>query len=47
MPPKNAAILAVEMISLKDKDLEKKLIQMKEDMAKKVIESDEAVKKEY
>ncbi len=43
----NAAILAVQMISLKDKMLEEKLLQMKEDMAKKVIESDEAVRKEY
>jgi 5-(carboxyamino)imidazole ribonucleotide mutase len=43
----NAAILAVQMISLKDKVLEEKLLQMKEDMAKKVIESDEAVRKEY
>ena len=42
----NAAILAVQMMSLKYKDLETKLDTMKKEMAQKVIESDEAVKKE-
>ena len=36
----NAAILAVQMISLKDKVLEQKLDKMKQDMAEKVIKSD-------
>ena len=40
----NAAILAVQIISLKDKTLEVKLDEMKEDMARKVIESDERIK---
>jgi 5-(carboxyamino)imidazole ribonucleotide mutase len=43
----NAAILAVQMISLKDKNLEEKLEKMKKEMAEKVIASDEAVKKEF
>ncbi|MCL2229564.1 MAG: 5-(carboxyamino)imidazole ribonucleotide mutase [Treponema sp.] len=36
----NAAILAVQIIALTDESLAKKLIDMKEDMAKKVIEKD-------
>jgi 5-(carboxyamino)imidazole ribonucleotide mutase len=43
----NAAILAVQMISLKDKVLEQKLDKMKQDMAEKVIKSDEEVKIKY
>jgi len=36
----NAAILAAQIIALTDESLAKKLIDMKEDMAKKVIEKD-------
>ena len=43
----NAAILAVQMISLKDKVLEQQLDKMKQDMAEKVIKSDEEVKIKY
>lgn len=43
----NAAILAAQMISLKDSVIEQKLSAMKKEMAEKVIASDEAVKKEY
>ncbi len=43
----NAAILAAQIISLKDSAIEQKLSLMKKEMAEKVIASDEAVKKEY
>ncbi len=43
----NAAILAAQIISLKDSVIEKKLSDMKKEMADKVIESDKAVKEEY
>jgi 5-(carboxyamino)imidazole ribonucleotide mutase len=41
----NAAILAVQMISLKDKELERKLDDMKKTMEEKVIASDKQVQK--
>ena len=42
----NAAILAVQIMSLKYKELEEKLTTMKQNMAEKVIKSNNAVQKE-
>ncbi|MCC8188536.1 MAG: 5-(carboxyamino)imidazole ribonucleotide mutase [Bacteroides sp.] len=40
----NAAILAVQMLSLENKELEQKLIAYKEGLKKKIVEANEALK---
>ena len=41
----NAALLAVQMLSLKDKRLKQKLIEYKETMKNEVIKADDSIKK--
>ncbi|KAA6315464.1 N5-carboxyaminoimidazole ribonucleotide mutase [termite gut metagenome] len=46
----NAAILAVQMLALEDKELERKLIDYKEGLKRKIVKANEelkAVKYEY
>lgn len=40
----NAAILAVQMLSLQDKELEKKLFIYKEGLKKKIVKANEELK---
>ena len=42
----NAAILAAQMLSLSDEELQKKLLKMKEDMVNGVIEKDKKLQEE-
>lgn len=42
---KNAALLAVEILSLANDDLRSRLHQYRQDMKKKVLEADESIKK--